>query len=415
MPNEDHLYILRQGVDAWNKWRDENLEIHPDLIRANLSEANLSEANLSGTKLNVADLNEADLNEADLSGADLNGANLTGAKLSGANLTGAVLIRADLSGAKLIEANLNGANLSGAKLIEANLIEANLSGANLSEAVLNGAYLIRAELSGANLGGAELNGANLSGAKLNGANLIRADLIRAYLSGAKLIGANLTEADLSGAVLVGTNLEYANLTGCQIYGISAWDLTVNQETKQSDLIITKPDEATVKVDDLQVAQFIYLLLNNPNVRHVIDTITSKVVLILGRFTEERKPILDALRGELRKRDYSPVLFDFDKPTSRDLTETISTLAGMSRFVIADITGAKSIAQELMAIIPSFPSVPVQPLMLASEVEYGMFEHFKRYPWVLETHRYHDLDDLLATLGEKVVTPAETKVAELRQK
>jgi hypothetical protein len=31
---------------------------------------------------------------------------------------------------------------------------------------------------------------------------------------------------------------------------------------------------------------------------VIDTITSKAVLILGRFTDERKAVLDALREEL---------------------------------------------------------------------------------------------------------------------
>ena len=36
---------------------------------------------------------------------------------------------------------------------------------------------------------------------------------------------------------------------------------------------------------------------------MIDTITSKVVLILGRFTAERKAVLDALREELSKRHY----------------------------------------------------------------------------------------------------------------
>src|SRR5215471_12101124 len=131
-----------------------------------------------------------------------------------------------------------------------------------------------------------------------------------------------------------------------------------------------------------VAQFIYLLLNNEEIRTVIDTITSKVVLILGRFTSDRKAVLDAIREELRRRNYLPVLFDFAKPTSRDLTETVSTLAHMARFILADLTDARSIPQELMRIVPDLPSVPVQPLLLTSDREYAMFEHFTNYPWVL---------------------------------
>jgi hypothetical protein len=163
-----------------------------------------------------------------------------------------------------------------------------------------------------------------------------------------------------------------------VYGLSAWDVQLRGAI-QKDLVITPADTPTITVDNLEVAQFIYLLLNNQKIRHVIDTITSKVVLILGRFTPDRKPILDAIRDELRKRDYLPVLFDFEKPSNRDITETVSTLAHMARFVIADITDARSIPQELMAIVPSLPSVPVQPLLLASQQEYGMFEHFKRFP------------------------------------
>ena len=34
------------------------------------------------------------------------------------------------------------------------------------------------------------------------------------------------------------------------------------------------------------------------------------------FTDERKVVLDAIRDELRKRDYVPVLFDFEKPSGQ---------------------------------------------------------------------------------------------------
>ena len=115
--------------------------------------------------------------------------------------------------------------------------------------------------------------------------------------------------------------------------------------KQTDLVISSASESVITVDNLEVAQFIYLLLNNEKVRDVIDTITSKAVLILGRFTEERKAVLDAIRDELRQRDYLPILFDFEKPGSQDFTETVSTMAHMSRFVIADVTDAKLVLED----------------------------------------------------------------------
>jgi hypothetical protein len=246
---------------------------------------------------------------------------------------------------------------------------------------------------------------DLSGANLSGAALRRAHLYGANLSGADLSGADLSEADLSEAPLVSADLTGADLTGCRIYGVSAWNLKL-AGANQQNLVITRADEPAITVDNIEVAQFIYLLLRNQKVRDVIDTITSKVVLILGRFTDERKAVLDALREELRKRDYLPILFDFEVPATRDITETVSLLARMARFVVADITDAKSIPQELAVIVPDLPSVPVQPLLLEGSNEYSMFEHFKRYPWVLETYRYPSSERLIADLGERVIEPAE---------
>ncbi len=184
---------------------------------------------------------------------------------------------------------------------------------------------------------------------------------------------------------------------------------------QKDLVITRYNEPIVTLDDLEVAQFIYLLLNNQKLRNVIDTITSKAVLILGRFTDERKKVLDAIREELRRRNYLPILFDFDPSVSRDLTETVTLLARMSRFIIADLTDPRSIPQELDAIVPQLPSAPVQPILLSSQREYGMFEDLKRYPWVLPIQNYDQIEEFLAALPERVITAAEAKATELTKR
>ena len=166
------------------------------------------------------------------------------------------LIIPDLSKADLSGWNLSGANLSGADLIWANLSRPDVSRADL---------LRGPDLSGANLSKADLSGANLSKAYLGGADLFLANLSRASLTGAMPYGALLIETDLRGA----------DLTGSSVYGASVWHIKVNERTKQLNLIITAPGEPVVTVDYIKVAQFIYLLLNNQEIRDVIDTITSK--------------------------------------------------------------------------------------------------------------------------------------------
>jgi uncharacterized protein YjbI with pentapeptide repeats len=400
MANPAHLDILKEGVSAWNQWREQEPGARPDLSATSLSRQDLRGANFSRCSLA-----EAHFNDSDLSGANLTRANLSRASLNTTRLGSAVLVEASLDGANLAGADLSRADISYAILNGSHLTDANLQLANLTGADLSKSNLYQANLSGAVLMSAKLRWANLTGANLQGVNLRSADLTGTSFIGADLTRADLRRANLRYSRIIESKVDFANFSNCRVYGMSAWDVS-SSGAIESDHIITQPDEPTITVDSLEVAQFVYLLLSSARIRQTIDTITAKVVLILGRFTPERLSVLEKIREALRNRDYLPMLFDFAGPTSRDLTETISTLAHLARFVIADLTDARSIPQELMAIVPSLPSVPVQPLLAAGQAEYGMFEHFRRYPWVLELVSYPDEDTLVSLLDQKVIAPAE---------
>jgi len=380
--------------------------VEADLSAVDLTVANLNRANLSGVDLNGAILSNAHLKEAELSYAYLGNSNL-----SGANISDASLKEADLS-----NSNANNADFSNADLSKINFVGADLRKSDFSKATLWRANLERAKLQGSNLSRTGLWKAVLKDADLSYANLKWADLIEADLSSAKLIetdlsGADLSQANLQDAKLIGTylcnsrlvetKLENAELTGCWVYGISAWNLK-GMPSKQSNLVITLPEEPTISVDNLEVAQFIYLLLTREKLRAVIDTITSKTVLILGRFTPERKVILDAMANRLRDFNLIPIIFDFERATSRDFTETIKTLAGLSLFVIADITNPKSAPLELQAVVPDY-QIPFIPIQQKGEDLFSMFGDLQgKYDWVLKPLIYRSIDDLIEVLKPAII-------------
>jgi len=370
-------------VEAWNQWRREHPEIRPDLRDANLRQAHLSRAFLAG----------ADLTEAFLAGADL-----TEAFLTGADLTGAGLVGVDLSRATLREADLR----------QAHLRDGHLSGADLSRANLSWSYLFDADLSRVNLTEAMLVATNLSRVNLSDADLRHADLSGGFLLDANLNGANLSGAKLEGTLLVRTNLMDATLTQCSIYGISVWDVQM-EGSKQDSLIITPTDgdEPTITVDNLEVAQFIYLLLNHKKLRNVLNAVTERGVLLLGRFGGGGLEVLQSVAAKLREEKYLPIIFDFDRPHDRNYTETVKTLAGLSRFVIADLSGP-SVPQELYATVPHF-KIPFVPILEAGRRQFAMAVDLLEYPWVVRPPViFASIDELLSLMPSRIIAPAEEK-------
>ncbi|WP_242025888.1 pentapeptide repeat-containing protein [Anabaena sp. FACHB-1391] len=247
MANNEHLAILKQGVEVWNKWRDENPDVRPnlsgtDLSGANLFRADLFMANLSGADLFMANLSGADLFMADLSGADLRGADLFMPELE------TYLRAADLYGA-----NLSGANLSGANLSEANLSEANLSEANLSEADLE-----RSQVIGTNFYNATLTGACIKDWQINSkTNLEEVICEYVYLDSEYLDFGNVDKTErrpINGNFAPG---EFASLYKKII---ETTDLIISK-TLENDNTVNKP-EKNIDVDNTSNNQGVQFYANS---------------------------------------------------------------------------------------------------------------------------------------------------------
>jgi len=166
--------------------------------------------------------------------------------------------------------------------------------------------------------GADLSGISLTGPL--GVNLANANLIGSDLTNSTLIQANFHEANLGGANLTGAKLARAQLPArlSSIVGFMDFRHGTSKWT-------TTP----------------------------LQTASRKAVLILGRFSDKRKPELEAIRDWLRKKDFIRILFDFNNP-SKDFSDTIRILGGLSRFIIADLTAPRSVPMELQELRGRLP-------------------------------------------------------------
>ena len=229
-------------------------------------------------------------------------------------------------------------------------------------------------LSGASIYNAFAEGLNLRNAVFEGSHFEEGDFSRADFRGAtfrntKFNKTILTGADLDGATFVNCNLNRVNLVGASfrveeitetvVYGIASWDLVTSDEMKQSKLVIEKTYELytdlieqgkiPMMVDNIELAQFVYYLSNHKRMRDVLNILNDRGVLLLGRFKDGGLERLYSIREWLKAKGYMAMIFDFARPDSLSLTETAITMAGLSEFIVADLSGP-SVPAELQAIL-----------------------------------------------------------------
>lgn len=366
-----HLEMLKEGVERWNRWRLENPDAIPRLAGADLRPFELRQINLE----------RADLSSTEGYGIDLYHANLKCANLRRAFLQGASLFKADLSGA-------------------------DLTGASLAYAELGMATLRRATLKNTSCGNSNFSAADLSGADLTSAHLNFARLLDVNFSGASLV-----DTALMASLLIRVNLRGATLRGCYVHGAAVWKVETDPHTIQRDLIVTDLNDPTVTTDHLEIAQLIHLLINTAAIRDVINSMTGRAVLLLGRFTPERAAVISALAERLRQFHDLPIIFNFDKPVDRTVTETLRILAGLSKFIIADLTDPKSSPYESHLTVPDM-AIPFMPIIEQGQPVFSMFQDLYEYDWLLEGFAYRNTDHLIENI-ESLRNEALDKREEIR--
>lgn len=186
-----------------------------------------------------------------------------------------------------------------------------------------------------------------------------------------------------------------------------------EQALQTDLRLARSRDdrqRVITVNSVQTAVVVNLLLESGGLSTLVDALSFKTVLLMGRFTGEQKAFFDVLKEELFNRNYVAVSFDFENPTNRSLAEMLTMLAGMSRFIIADLTNA-IVPIELARIVPQLSSVPIVPLIERSEKPFAIFNDLSRlYSWVLEPTVYTGTRDV-PQLVAQIVERAESKIRE----
>ena len=239
MANQEQLAILKQGVEVWNKWRDENRSTKIYLSEANLWKTDLRGANLSESRLGLANFNWANLNWANFSRANLNAANLAWADLSETNFT-----LAELNETNLRAANLSKANLSEAYLGEADFKRADLKEADFGRAIAGGTIFGNIDLSKA-IGLETVRHESPSTIGIDTLQLSKGKIPAVFLR-----GCGLSDFEIEAAKLYAPDNSNQEINDI-LYKI--YDLRARQSIQVSPLFISYSHADAAFVDRLEVA------------------------------------------------------------------------------------------------------------------------------------------------------------------
>ena len=204
MVNSKHVKNLKKGVEKWNKWREENPQISPNLRGLNFVKEFPNENEI----YNLPNFEGCNFSNVDLHGVSLRNGYYINCSFDGSTIQYADLVDAYFSSCSFKKTKMRVTKIGSATFYNCKFEDADLSYCSAEETSFSNSKLINTKL----------------------------ENIR----------------------FVSNDFSDANLVGCSIYGISSWDLNLNNSV-QKDLIITKKEQPEITVDNIELAQFLYLI------------------------------------------------------------------------------------------------------------------------------------------------------------
>jgi hypothetical protein len=259
--------------------------------------------------------------------------------------------------------------------------------------------------------------ADMSGAGFPGADFSGSMIRKTYCKGTDFSRATFVDCVLNNSTFIGTDFSGATLEGCNVYGVSAWEIRVDELTIQKELFLHRDNfsrkdigqssDVLSYVDDLALAQFFYFLNQPDGFGKSLKQLNKRSVLLLGKFKEGGLELLKTVGEMLRRRNYIPIVFDFDPSAHSNLIENVTTMAGLSRFVLANLEGG-SVPAELARVTANYRNPVIG--WIHDDKHEGVYAMFKDVAALENVQYFTYTNELnLESQLDKVIAKAEAYI------
>ena len=273
MIDHDTLELLsKSSAASWNNWRKSN-EFSPlDLSNANLSNRFLNEFDFSYCNLINTSFKNSELKKAAFKNSDISYAEFSESNLSDAYFLDTLSLRTQF----------NYSLFRNTKFQNFDAISADFTGSKLHNVSIDSSKIDFCIF----------EAAIFENTTISKTSLMVSSFYKTDLSYSKFL-----DCRFKGSLFIKTNVEQSTFENCNIFGISCWKISGTPRLTKN-LNISDYKEPPITLDNLENAQFLYLLLSNSRIPSVIDSLTTKIVLILGRFSDQQNSILDLIRYKI---------------------------------------------------------------------------------------------------------------------